>query len=81
MARIVLPGSMRAAAGGRTEFEMDAPDVRALLAKLSAAFPKLKPLFDRGVSVSIDNHIYRDAELQPIGANSEVYILPRMQGG
>ena len=81
MAKIILPGSMRAAAGGRIEFEMDAPNVQQLLSRLSAEYPKLKPLFDRGVSVSIDNHMYRDAELQPIAANSEVYILPRMQGG
>ena len=81
MAKIILPGSMRAAAGGRTEFEVDASNVQQVLAQLSAEFPKLKPLFDRGVSVSIDNHIYRDAALLPIAANSEVYILPYMQGG
>ena len=81
MAKIVLPGSMRAAAGGRTEFEVDAPNVQQVLARLSRDYPKLKPLFDRGVSVSIDNYIYRDGDLQPIAANSEVYILPRMQGG
>lgn len=81
MAKIILPGSMRAAAGGRTEFEVDAPNVQQVLARLSAEFPKLKPLFDRGVSVSIDNHIFRDGGLQPLAANSEVYILPYMQGG
>ena len=81
MAKIILPASMRAAAGGRTEFEMDAPNVRQVLARLSKEYPKLKPLFDRGLSVSIDNHIYRDADLQPLAANSEVYILPYMQGG
>jgi len=51
------------------------------LARLSREYPKLKPLFDRGFSVSIDNLIYRDAGLQPLAANSEVYILPYMQGG
>lgn len=81
MAKIILPGSMRAAAGGRTEFEVDAPNVQQVLARLSREYPKLRPLFDRGVSVSIDNHIYRDGDLQPLAANSEVYILPRMQGG
>jgi len=81
MAKIILPGSMRAATGGRTEFDVDAPNMQQVLARLSAEFPKLKPLFDRGLSVSIDNHIYRDAELLPLAANSEVYILPYMQGG
>ncbi len=81
MAKIILPGSMRAAAGGRTEFEVDGPNVQEVLARLSAEFPKLKPLFDRGFSVSVDNLIYRDANLLPLAANSEVYILPYMQGG
>jgi len=81
MAKIILPGSMRAAAGGRTEFEVDAPNVRQVLAQLSAEYPKLKPLFARGLSVSVDNLIYRDADLLPLAANSEVYILPYMQGG
>jgi len=81
MAKIILPASMRAAAGGRTEFELDAPNVQQVLARLSKEYPKLKPLFDRGLSVSIDNQIYRDAALQPLASNSEVYILPYMQGG
>jgi molybdopterin converting factor small subunit len=81
MAKIILPGSMRAATGGRTEFEVDAPNVRQVLAQLTREHPKLKPLFARGLSVSIDNHIYRDADLLPLAANSEVYILPYMQGG
>ncbi|MGH6959638.1 MAG: MoaD/ThiS family protein [Dongiaceae bacterium] len=81
MARVVLPGSMKAAAGGRTEFEIEAANAQQLLARLGRDHPKLKPLLDRGVSISIDNQLYREPAFQPITATSEVFILPRMAGG
>jgi molybdopterin converting factor small subunit len=81
MAHVVLPGSMKAAAGGRTEFEIEAANASQLLARLAHDHPKLKPLLERGVSISIDNQLYREPAFQPIGAKSEVYILPRMAGG
>ena len=39
MAKIILPGSMRAAAGGRTEFEVEAANVQQVLARLGAIIP------------------------------------------
>jgi sulfur-carrier protein len=81
MARVVLPGSMRAAAGGRTEFEIEAANAQQLLARLALDHPKLKPLLDRGVSISIDSQLYREPAFQPLTAKSEVYILPKMAGG
>ncbi len=38
-------------------------------------------LVGAGVAVAIDGHIYQDALLQPIGADSEVHILPPIAGG
>ena len=35
MAQIILPGSMQAAAGGRTEFEIEAANVQQVLARLA----------------------------------------------
>jgi len=52
-----------------------------LLTRLGEAHPALKPHLERGVSVSIDGRIYRDAWFQPIPPGSEVYILPRLAGG
>ncbi len=81
MVEVVLWGSLKSAAGGRTRIEVEAADIRELLARLGEACPGLKPQLAQGVSVSIDGRIYRDAWFQPIPPEGEVYILPRLQGG
>jgi molybdopterin converting factor small subunit len=81
MVKVVLTGSMKSAAGGHTELEIEAASIQQMLARLGSDYPKLKPILDRGVSVSVDGIIYRDAWFQPISPKSEVYILPRMAGG
>ncbi len=81
MVQVTLSGSLKAAAGGRTELEVEAATIRDLLTRLGEDHPKLKPVLDRGVSVSIDGQIYRDDWFRPIPPGSEVFILPRMAGG
>lgn len=81
MVAVVLWGSLKSAAGGRTKVEVEAANIRQLLMRLGETHPALKPQLERGVSVSIDGRIYRDAWFQPIPAGSEVYILPRLAGG
>ena len=81
MARVTLAGPLQAAAGGRSEFEIDAANIRELLTRLGEDHPRLKPVLDQGVTVAIDGEIYRSAWFQPVPPDSEVYILPRMAGG
>jgi molybdopterin converting factor small subunit len=81
MVRVVLWGSLKSAAGGRSEIEVTASNVRELLSRLGEMHPELEPVLEQGVSVSIDGQIYRDAWFQPVTDESEVYLLPRMAGG
>ncbi len=81
MARVVLSGSLKAAAPGQAEFEIQAADVRQLLRRLEEQCPSLKPLLAEGVTVSIDGQIYNDAWFEPIPGACEVVILPRLTGG
>jgi molybdopterin converting factor small subunit len=81
MVRVVLGGALKNAAGGETEFEVEAANIRQLLTRLESDHPRLKPVLQRGVAVAIDGQIYRDAWFQPIPPGSEVYLLPRMAGG
>lgn len=81
MVKVVLWGSLKHAADGQTEVDLEAENVREALDALQVRYPKLKPLLDRGVSVAIDGVFYRDAWFAPIGPDSEVYILPRLAGG
>ncbi len=81
MVRVMLGGTLKNAAGGQSEFEVEAANIRQLLNGLGRQHPKLKDVLDEGVAVAIDGRIYRDAWLEPIPPGSEVFILPRMAGG
>jgi molybdopterin synthase sulfur carrier subunit len=81
MVQVTLSGSLKVAAGGRADFEVEAENIHQLLTRLGKDHPKLKPMLDRGVAVSIDGQIYRDDWFRPIPPGAEVFILPRMAGG
>jgi molybdopterin converting factor small subunit len=81
MVRVMLGGSLKTAAGGTSEFDLEAGDIRELLTRLGELCPELKPRLDKGVAVSIDGRIYRNAWFEPVPPESEVFILPRMSGG
>lgn len=67
--------------GGRTEFEVEAANVRQLIERLGASHPDLAPHLEHGIAVAIDGVIYQDALLQPIGSGSEVVVIERIAGG
>ncbi|MHB1060000.1 MAG: MoaD/ThiS family protein [Rhodanobacter sp.] len=81
MTEVRVGGALRAYAGGQEVFEVGGANIRELLADLGTQCPKLKPFLDKGVAVVIDGELYRDAWFQPVGPDSEVYILPRVAGG
>ncbi|NMM45610.1 MoaD/ThiS family protein [Rhodospirillaceae bacterium KN72] len=81
MAKVVLWGSLSRLADGRKEFDIDAPDIGRMLAALGSEAPKLKPILDKGVTVSIDGTLYRLDRFKTIDPDSEVFILPKMAGG
>jgi molybdopterin converting factor small subunit len=39
------------------------------------------PHLEAGIAVAIDGQIFQDALLEPIGTDSEVYLLPQVAGG
>ena len=53
---------------------------RELTQALDRRFPGIgEPLEES--AVAIDGQIYQDAWLEPIGPNSEVHFLPKIEGG
>ncbi|MDH3472059.1 MAG: MoaD/ThiS family protein [Rhodospirillales bacterium] len=81
MVRVMLGGSLKNSAGGLSEFDVEAGTIRELLTRLGDQQPQLKPILDKGVAVAIDGQIYRNAWLEPVPPDSEVFILPRLAGG
>ena len=55
--------------------------MQQLFRQLAELHPALAPHLEDGVAVAIDGQIYQDALFQPIGADSEVFLLPAIAGG
>ena len=81
MARVVLSGTLKELAGGASEVELDAADVRQLLRSLGERFPELAPHLNDGYAIAIDGEIFQDAWFAPIGPDSEVHLVPAIRGG
>ncbi len=81
MARVVLTGEARRFAGDVEQIEIDAKNVMQLFHKLGQRFPDLAPILETGFAVAIDGEMFEDQLLQPLGADSEVVLVPKIAGG
>jgi sulfur-carrier protein len=81
MARVVLVGNLAHLTGGAAEFQLPATSVKQLFQQLAELHPGLGPNLEDGVAVAIDGQIYQDVLLEPIGPDSEVFLLPQIAGG
>ena len=81
MVKVGLWGSLTSYTGGATHVEVAAGNIREMLLALGQNYPGLKPHLDRGVAVSINGQIYRDAWFQKIPEGAEVFLLPKLAGG
>ena len=78
---MVLIGNLAQLTGGVAEFHLSATSVQHLFRQLVELYPALERHLDAGVAVAIDGQIYQDALLEPIGPDSEVFLLPQIAGG
>jgi molybdopterin converting factor small subunit len=81
MARVVLIGNLAQLTGGVAEFQLSATSVKQLFQQLTELHPALGPHLQDGVAVAIDGEIYQDTLFEPIGPDSEVFVLPQIAGG
>ena len=81
MPDVDLSGSLRDAAGGAASISIEAATIRELLRKLVERYPAMQETVDEGIAVSINGDIYRDNWSEPIPANAEIFLLPRIAGG
>jgi molybdopterin synthase sulfur carrier subunit len=81
LAHVVLSGTLKQLAGGASEIDVEARDVRQLLRELGNRYPELAPHLDSGYAIAIDGEIFQDAWFAPIGPDSEVHLVPAIRGG
>ena len=81
MAHVVLVGNLAQLTGGVAEFELSATSVKQLYQQLTELHPAIGPQLETGVAVAIDGQIFQDTLLEPIGPDSEVFLLPQIAGG
>jgi molybdopterin converting factor small subunit len=81
VARIVLSSTFAPYTGGVQELELDVANVRQLFQVLAGRYPDLRDHLEAGIAVAIDDEIYQDALLQPIGRDSEVMLISKIAGG
>jgi molybdopterin synthase sulfur carrier subunit len=81
LAHVFLSGNLKQLAGGASEIEVEARDVRQLLRVLGERYPELAPHLDYGFAIAIDGEIFQDAWFAPIRADSEVHLVPAIRGG
>jgi hypothetical protein len=79
-ARVVLPEHLLHLTGGQRVLDIAAENVRDLVLELEERHPGLRAALGRA-AVAIDGQIFQDAFLEAIGPDSEVFFLPRIEGG
>ncbi|MGH6986366.1 MAG: MoaD/ThiS family protein [Caulobacteraceae bacterium] len=78
---VAAGGDVAAFTGGLSEFDVEAATVGRMIASLEAKFPGLGDHIERKMAIAIDGEIFQDARNAPLGAASEVYLIPRIGGG
>ncbi|NCF44379.1 MAG: MoaD/ThiS family protein [Proteobacteria bacterium] len=80
MVRVVLSNPMLAVTGTAKELDVVAANFRQLTLALIEQWPPLAELIDSS-AVAIDGQIYQDAFAEPLQEQSEVFFMPRIEGG
>ena len=80
MARVHLPSGLTRYTGGVETVDVDAARLPDLIAALGDLFPQIADRL-KEMAVAIDGEIYADPGYQPLSADSEVHLVPRVAGG
>ena len=82
MARVsTIAQAVRDLADGQDHFDLPADSVRSLLAALDARHPGLAELVRAQMAIAIDGELHHDAWSEPLDADAEVVLVPRLTAG
>jgi molybdopterin synthase sulfur carrier subunit len=81
-ARVVLSGGFsRRYTGGAREFQIEAKSLRGVIKELDRLYPGLGEHLEEETTVAIDGEIHEVGYLQPLKQGSEVFFIPKLEGG
>ncbi len=80
MAKVTIPDNLLAHTGGQREVELFVENYRELMRALDERWPGIAEPLGKAAA-AIDGQICQDAFLEPIGPTSEVFFMPRIEGG
>ncbi|MBV8119277.1 MAG: MoaD/ThiS family protein [Alphaproteobacteria bacterium] len=81
-ARVVLSsGFSRRYTGGVHEFTIEARNLRGVIRALDQLYPGLGHHLEEETTVAIDGEIHEVGYLQPLRQGSEVFFIPKIEGG
>ncbi len=81
-ARVVLSsGFSRRYTDGVREFAVEAKNLRAVIKALDKLYPGLGHHLEEETTVAIDGEIHEVGYLQPLRLDSEVFFIPKIEGG
>ena len=66
---------------GQKEFDLNAKNVRDIIKQLDARFPGLGENLQEETSVAVDGEIHENVQFQPVREGSEVFFIPKFEGG
>ena len=81
MVKVKIWGSLKNFADGSDYISVPGSNFKEVIDNISLKYPGLKPQFTRGISLAIDGKIYKESWFTPINEDSEVVLMPYMQGG
>lgn len=81
MVEVHLWSGLRALADGKEKVEVEAATVGEVLSGLVKAYPALQATIDAGVSVAVDGRVIASSLTEPVGPDSEIYLMQRLKGG
>ena len=81
MVEVNLWSGLREFADGKDKVEVEGASVGEILRALEAAYPGLGPVIEAGVSVAVDGRVIASSLTEPVGEDSEVWLMQRLKGG
>ena len=82
LARVVFTsGFSRRYTGGVKEFEIEASNLRGVIKEMDRRYPGLGEHLEEETTVAIDGELHEVGYYQPLRHGSEVFFIPKIEGG